>query len=159
MPAAIKIAIVGQKELSAGLQRAVSQTRPQLYEAMKAACLLIEGDARSRVPQDTRQLLGSITSKISGTGHTIVGEVGPSKKYGIYVEFGRRPGKPPPVSAIAPWARRKGIAVPYLVARAIGRRGIPPRPFLRPAVESNRSKIEAIFDGVAKIVVMMVTRG
>jgi len=35
---------------------------------------------------------------------------------------GRAPGTPPPIAAVAPWARRKGIS-PFLVARAIGRRG------------------------------------
>ncbi len=159
MASGVRITITGTKELSAGLRHAVSSTQPQLRTSMERACLLIEADARTRVAQDTRRLMGSITHRISGSGTSLHGEVGPSTGYGRFVEYGRRPGKPPPVSAIAAWAHRKNIAVPFLVARAIGRRGIKPRPFLAPALEANRGKIATLFDGVARIVVGLVTRG
>jgi hypothetical protein len=125
---------------------------------MEHACLLVEADARAHVAQDTRQLLGSITHHVSGSGHAIKGEIGPSAKYGVYVEFGRRPGRPPPVAALAGWARRHNMN-PYVVARAIGRRGIKPKPFMRPAFEANKGKIGALFDGIAKLVVTLVGRG
>lgn len=158
MPSSIKVTVTGTRELSAGLQHAVSATQPQLRATMERACLLIEADARSRVAQDTRHLMGSITHRIRGTGATLVGEVGPSRGYGVYVEFGRRPGKPPPVSALMGWAHRHNMN-PYALARAIGRRGIRPKPFMRPAFETNKDKIAALFDGVARIVVGLVSRG
>lgn len=57
--------------------------------------------------------------------------------YAPYVELGRRPGKPPPAGVLEPWVE-KVLSVPpprskevaYLVARAIGKHGIRPRPVM-----------------------------
>lgn len=64
-----------------------------------------------------------------------------------FVEAGRKPGKPPPVDAILPWVRRnlnlrgaKARTVAFLIARAIGRRGLLPRFDSAGALE----KIDAI---------------
>lgn len=55
--------------------------------------------------------------------------------YAIYVDRGRRAGaKPPPVSAIYDWMKRKKIkgnlSVAYAISKAIARDGIKPRPFI-----------------------------
>jgi hypothetical protein len=58
--------------------------------------------------------------------------------YSIFVEKGRRPGaRQPPVMALIPWVRailgapaKRERSVAFLVARAISRRGIAPRPVL-----------------------------
>lgn len=73
--------------------------------------------------------------------------------YWKYVEYGRRPGKMPPVSAIENWIKVKQIlprpitlksgksVVPtipqlsFLIARKIGRDGIRPRPFFKQSFE------------------------
>ena len=73
--------------------------------------------------------------------------------YWKYVEYGRRPGKMPPVSAIENWINVKQIVphsmtlksgksvVPtipqlsFLIARKIGRDGIRPRPFFKQSFE------------------------
>jgi hypothetical protein len=56
------------------------------------------------------------------------------------------------VSAVAAWARRHGVS-PFLVARAIGRKGVRPAPFLLPAYEKNRSRITDLFAKIgAKVV-------
>jgi hypothetical protein len=81
-------------------------------DAMQAALVLIEGDARRRAPQDTRRLSGSITHTINqqiSTGRLsrIEGRVGPSVGYGAVMEFGRRRGaRMPPVDALMGWVRR-----------------------------------------------------
>jgi hypothetical protein len=132
--ASLTIEVVGADKLSAGLTKA----------AMEASLLLVEGDARRGVKRDTGRLQSSITHRVSGGGANLTGEVGPSVKYGLFVERGRRPGRPPPVSAVAGWARRHGVS-PYLVARAIGRKGVRPRPFLLPAYEKNAGRIRDLF--------------
>ena len=71
------------------------------------------------------------------------------EEYWKYIEYGRRPGKMPPVSAIENWIKVKQIlprpitlksgksVVPtipqlsFLIARKIGRDGIRPRPFFK----------------------------
>ena len=75
------------------------------------------------------------------------------EKYWKYIEYGRRPGKMPPVSAIENWIKVKQIlprpitlksgksVVPtipqlsFLIARKIGRDGIRPRPFFKQSFE------------------------
>lgn len=74
--------------------------------------------------------------------------------YWKYVEYGRRPGKMPPVSAIENWIKVKQIiphsmtlksgktvipTIPqlsFLIARKISRDGIRPRPFFKQSFES-----------------------
>lgn len=146
---------------------------PQVMEretrhAMQASLLLIEADARRGAPQDTRRLSGSITSTIVGTFPTLEGRVGPSVRYGAPVEFGRRAGaKMPPVDALLGWVRRHGGGTPrqvrsraFLLARAIGRRGIRPQPYMGPALDRNRRQIVALFQRAgARVVASLGGRG
>ena len=68
--------------------------------------------------------------------------------YAIFIEQGRRPlSKMPPLNVILAWVKRKRIkgrdkksgrfikdnVLVFLIARAIARRGIRPRPFLKKA--------------------------
>ena len=151
--AALTIEIVGADKLSAGLGKAAGSTLPaETKKAMEASLLLVEGDARRNVKRDSGRLQNSITHSISGGGANLTGKVGPSVKYGLYVERGRAPGRPPPVSAVAAWARRHGVS-PFLVARAIGRKGVRPAPFLLPAYEKNKGRITDLFAKIgAKVV-------
>jgi len=103
----------------------------------------VEADARRNVRQDTRQLANSITHRQRQRGPTLVGAVGPSARYGLYVERGSRPHSPP-VAALVGWARRHGVSA-YAVQRAIGRRGTRARPFLAPAFARNAARIVALF--------------
>lgn len=75
------------------------------------------------------------------------------EEYWKYIEYGRRPGKMPPVSAIENWIKVKQIiphemtlkggktVIPsvkqlsFLIARSIGQRGIQPRPFFKQSFE------------------------
>ena len=151
--AALTIEIVGADKLSGGLSKAAGSVLPsQTKAAMTASLLLIEGDARRGVKRDTGRLQNSITHRISRGGGNLTGEVGPSVGYGLYVERGRRAGSPPPVSAVAAWARRHGVS-PFLVARAIGRRGVRAAPFLLPAYEKNRGRIADLFARIGVTVV------
>ncbi len=155
--AALTVEIVGADKLSAGMARAAASVLPaQTKTAMDASLLLIEADARRKVKQDTRRLANSIHPNVTGSGANLTGEVGPSLKYGLYVERGRPAGrKPPPVSALRGWGARHGIApgALYIIAKRIGERGIKPAPYLLPAYEKNKGRIEALFAKIgAKVV-------
>jgi hypothetical protein len=139
----VTLRLVGADRLSAALRRAPETVTSEQARAMTASLLLVEGDARRNARQDTRQLLNSITHRQRLRGQTLVGEVGPSARYGLYVERGARPHFPP-VAALAGWARRHGVS-PYAVQRAIGRRGTRARPFLAPAFTKNAARIVALF--------------
>ena len=153
--AAITITIEGIEKLQAGLAAGPSTLASEVRTAMEAGSLLIEGTARGLAPKDTGRLGGSITHQISGGGANLTSRVGPSVAYGLFVEKGRRAGRPPPVGAVQSWARRHGIN-PYVLARAIGRRGTRARPFMEPAFNQNASRVIALFDKVGTVVVRRI---
>ena len=98
------------------------------------------------------ELYRTISYSVSaGTGGWVVSVS--LENYWKYIEYGRRPGKMPPVSAIENWIKVKQIlprpitlksgksVVPtipqlsFLIARKIGRDGIRPRPFFKQSFE------------------------
>lgn len=85
--------------------------------------------------------------------------------YWRYVEYGRRPGKMPPIDNIEEWIRVKPVIpnassgrVPtsrqlaYLIARKIGREGIPAKRPLEATVYSNA------FEGIIDQIKTEITR-
>lgn len=70
------------------------------------------------------------TSEKNGTIE-VVAELTPSA---LFVEYGRRPGKQPPLNNIKDWCKSRGIpqSAAFPIARNIGRKGIKPTPFLKP---------------------------
>ena len=87
--------------------------------------------------------------------------------YWKYIEYGRRPGKMPPVSAIENWINVKQIiphsmtlksgkkvipTIPqlsFLIARSIGRRGIAPKPLFKNSFEAAKKQfIQVIKDAI-----------
>ena len=104
----------------------------------------IEADAKRLVPTDTHYLQKSIGHEVDVRGNDITGRVGSNVVYAPVVEFGRSAGAAmPPPGALLDWMRRKGIdaEAAFAVARAIGRRGTRPQPYLKPALEKNRADI------------------
>ena len=89
--------------------------------------------------------------------------------YWKYVEYGRRPGKMPPVSAIENWINVKQIVphsmtlksgktviptipqLSFLIARSIGRRGIAPKPLFKNSFEAAKKQfIQVIKDAITQ---------
>jgi hypothetical protein len=139
----VTLRLEGADRLAGALRRSPQVVAQEQVRAMTRSLLLVEGDARRNVRQDTRQLMNSITHRQRMAGGALVGEVGPSLRYGAYVERGTRPHWPPR-APLEGWARRHGVPV-YAVQRAIARRGTRARPFLVPAYEKNRDTIVRLF--------------
>jgi hypothetical protein len=104
---------------------------------------------------DTGETYESVA--IASTRLGLVYAVGSAAKQAPFIEFGTRPHFPP-VSAIAAWCRRKGIpeSAAFPIARAIGERGTPERPWLRPAFIAVSDKHvtrlrEAVATGLGKL--------
>lgn len=79
------------------------------------------------------------------------GEVGVSEesaKYGYVQEYGRKPGKMPPVGAIKRWARIKlgDEGLGYPIARSIARKGTKPHPFFEPGIDESMPIVERLFE-------------
>lgn len=151
----ISVRIEGLERLQAGAAAAPATLASEVRTAMVAGSLLIEGAARGLAPKDTGRLAGSITHTISGGGANLTSKIGPSVAYGLFVEKGRAPGKMPPIGAIRGWAARKGIN-PYMLARAIARKGTKPHPFLVPAFEQNSGRVIALFQKIGVAVVQRI---
>lgn len=69
--------------------------------------------------------------------------------YGRFTRGGRRPGRRPPIQALEAWVekvlgvpRARVRSVAFLVARKIGREGIPPNPYHERALEEAMPQIQ-----------------
>lgn len=156
MTVSLDIRVVGADRLAKGLSSAPATIASETRAAMTKSLLLLEATQRRTVAQDTRRLMGSINHKIYGSGANITGHVGPAARYGYWVEYGRKRGNPPPVAAVAGWAKRHGVN-PYVLARAIGRKGTKKQPFVAPSLKTNRAKINSIFAAIGVKVVARIT--
>ena len=109
------------------------------------------------------QLYRTISYSVStGTGGWVISVS--LENYWKYIEYGRRSGKMPPVSAIENWIKVKHIiphsmtlksgksvvpTVPqlsFLIARKIGRDGIPPRPLFKQSFEEAKREFLHIIE-------------
>lgn len=154
---AINFRLEGAPELTRRLAGAARIVSAEEQRAMTTSLLLVEASARRNARTDTRQLMNSIVSRQRQVGSTLIGEVGPSARHGIYVERGTRPHWPP-VAALVGWARRHGVS-PYAVQRAIARRGTRARPFMAPAWASNARRVEALFAAAGARIVARLAGG
>lgn len=124
-----------------------------LRKGLTKSALLVEGQAKRLVPVDTGNLRRTITHKVDRAPIPLFAEVGTNALYARVVHDGRRAGlAPPPISALAGWASRHKIpkTALYVVARAIDRRGIKGRPFLRLALSQMRGQIDGALKTAAK---------
>lgn len=115
---------------------------------LKVASMILK-DAKKFAPHRTGALRRSGRIIMKGPKEAIVafGGKGTGVDYAPFVEFGRAPGRQPPVREIAAWAnaRTGSDQNAFVIARSIARQGVAPRPFLRPAVIKNRAAINAVF--------------
>ena len=135
----------------------------------------IADEARERAPEATGELKASIVvvprdivrSK-SGQVVRVVAIVETKARHAPFVEAGRKPGKKPPRNQILRWVQYKqGIdwyspdsggrrggrghedkRIAYLIAQKVGRFGVKPNPYMRPAIEGERSPFLAELNGV-----------
>ena len=83
-------------------------------------------------PISSSGILSKLDLKISQSGSIITIET-QFPDYATYIEYGRRPGKQPPVRSLVEWCRIHSMeGKEYVLARKIGREGIKPRPFTEP---------------------------
>lgn len=101
-----------------------------LFEGGRAAMDTFKQSVQrvSNHPVNFGQLRGSYVYDLQSTGTGMIrGTLYSPLIYAEAMEYGRRPGKQPPIGPIALWVIRKGIApkeealgVAYVIARAIG---------------------------------------
>jgi hypothetical protein len=125
-------------------------------KAMRKSVTTIEEKVKPLTPLFRGRLRQSIVSEVRGTGVELTGVVGSNLKkeaYPAVMEFGRKPGaKMPPPKALERWVwlvlkppkkMVKGIA--FVIARAIGKRGIKGKRFLQRGFERSKRQVYANF--------------
>lgn len=121
--------------------------------SMQASLDTFEQAVAVETPVNTGTLRNSIGTIIYGEPPDFSGAVATSIYYAMPVEYGRAPGKMPPVDAIKYWVIRKGIApadeadsVAFLIARAIGRRGTKGAFMFKKGFETATPRVEKYWD-------------
>lgn len=143
----MEIELRGLNEAISNLAR-IDQGLKDTTEPMRQATLTVAGAARRNAPVDTGVLRASIMPEVESRDNMTVGIVGSNIAYSIFMELGTRPHWPP-LDALRTWARRHGTTA-YVVARAIARRGLRPRLFLRRALDDNQAKVVRLFNDYVK---------
>lgn len=131
-----KVELQGGKEISDLLKRIPKEKEAEAKAEVGDIALKIQARAkaylRTEPAMDTGNLANSVLAEFSPK--EIEAEIGPTAKYGPYVEFGTRPHFPP-MEALEAWARHHGFESAWPICKAIAERGLRARPYLTPAFE------------------------
>lgn len=108
-------------------------------QAMEQACILVENEAKTKCPVDNGLLRNSITHYIEDNPNELVGVVGTNVEYAPYVEFG--------TGIYSSLGNGRQDRWKYKDAKGEWHStiGQHPQPYLQPALEENRRKIEKMF--------------
>lgn len=108
-------------------------------QAMEQACILVENEAKIKCPVDNGLLRNSITHYIEDNPDELVGVVGTNVEYAPYVEFG--------TGIYSSLGNGRQDRWKYKDAKGEWHStiGQHPQPYLQPALEANRRKIEKMF--------------
>jgi HK97 gp10 family phage protein len=108
-----------------------------IKQRLGIACALVERAAKEKAPKDNGELRRSITSKVEGT----TGIVFTPLEYAPYVEYG--------TGLFAEVAGRKDTPWSYQDEEGEwhSTSGQKPQPFMRPALNDNRTEILKILEG------------
>tara|TARA_Y100000310_G_scaffold230865_1_gene233407 strand:- start:4342 stop:4851 length:510 start_codon:yes stop_codon:yes gene_type:complete len=127
----------------------------EVTKGMRQSALAVQRESSILAPVDTGRLRQSITVEMDGRVIPQWAKIGPSVRYGAYVEFGRRPGSsPPPARALLPWMKRHGIpaTAAFVIARAIAKRGIKPKPYMREGYKAATRTINRIWSRTSRAI-------
>lgn len=158
----ISIDVSQMIDFGQGLMVSERVVAEETRKALERSAILVQNDAKRNLQAhkaiDTSQLINSIAREVTPTE----AQIGSNKAHARLVEgadeqgnlheWSRRPEMPmPPKGSLLGWMNRHGIPAEaeFVIRRAIARDGIPARPYLIPALESNRRNIEREFAAAA----------
>lgn len=119
--------------------------RAPIKTVLNKSVLIGEREAKLNAPKDTGRLARSLAVEVDDLTARVFFQN--EQLYFQVQEVGRRAGAPPPPSsALLPWMRRKGIdpSLAFVIARAIGRRGLKGRFFMRRGAEAIQREMPAM---------------
>ncbi len=144
-------------------------TMRELKTAMSQSVITIANEVRPNVPVGVSSMLrNSIGSEVKQEGPTsIIGRVGSSisEAYPVVMEAGARPHFPPPQN-LARWVHLKlgvpteaALGVAFTISRAISRRGIKGRFFMKQAWERSQARVNDFFAKALTRIAEAINRG
>lgn len=107
----------------------------EIEMAVGKACALIERSAKEKAPKDTGALKRSITSEVKKNGDDIQGVVYTPLEYAPYVEYGTGLFAESGGRTDVPWCYQDDSGEWHTTS------GQKPQPFIRPAVNENRTRV------------------
>jgi len=149
----IKVEIKNMRQIRSAFNQAPTITAREFHKAIKKMGDDVEREAKdrnvtNRTPVDTNRLRGSILNRTIGLTATIQ----PHVDYADAVHQGTKPHWPP-IKTIEPWAKRHGIS-PFMVARAISKKGTKAKPFMQWALDRAKggmdNHLNKAFDTIIK---------
>ena len=157
----LDIELAGMEDVITDVETFPQSVSHELNVAMETSLGLLEKEVQNRTPKNTGQLRDSITHQILSPFPNMVGQVNPAQPYGIVMEYGRKPGKFPPVDAIRLWVHQKlGLrgkekdSAAFLIARSIAKKGYSPKHDVGPTgarmfekgMEAGEPSVRQLFD-------------
>ena len=131
---------INNKEVLENLKRFTNEVLPEvLFQGLTKACLIVEGEAKKKAPSRDGQLRQSITHTVDKDSST--GYIGSALEYAPYVEIGtgihssKGTGRED-----VPWVYKDLKTGKFYTTY-----GMKPRPFLQPALEENKDRIDDCF--------------
>lgn len=147
----MEVTFHGLEQLASNFRRLSTAARAEGEKALKTGGMLIVAEAQKNLrkqPNSNNTGALSNSGKVRKTGELSY-EAGFEMNYAEYVEYGRRPGRMPPVKMLAEWAKKKlrvpdkdKMSVGFLIARKIAMHGTKAKNFFSEATETVMSKIE-----------------
>lgn len=161
------VRLEGERELFVAIERRFDGCGKAARRGLRKAALQIVNDAKQNLRSNGSVVTGML--RASGKVQAVEGNAdavdagffsnGGQGGYALFVEYGRRMGKFPPVDMIVQWVRKKlriadekaAKGIGFVIARKIAKKGTTPHPFFGPAVEKNKNAVsEFIAEEVAK---------
>ena len=103
----------------------------RLQRALMKACLLVERSAKQKAPKGTGELARSITSKVEDEKGIIYTPL----EYAPYIEYGTGLFAEEGGRQDVPWSYQDDEGNWHTTS------GMPPQPYMRPALDENREEI------------------
>lgn len=155
-PKNYSIRIEGLDELHAAAQKLGADYVDLLTQAMRNGTVKIKEAIQKNIIDERINFQGGLHGSVKVNRVTATeGIVGIGELYGGAVEYGRRPGKPPPAKVLRAWAalKLKAPGAEYAVAKKIGKEGTKAHPFVKPAFYDNIDYVFQQFVEVGQIIV------
>ena len=132
---------MAQITFTSHLDEVLKAADEQIARAMEIVGGMAESNAKELCPVDTGNLRNSISHALEDNGHTVV--IGSGVTYAPYVELGT--GK---------YAESGGRQTPWSYQDSKGNwhttSGMPPRPYLRPAIQDHVSEFQTVIESELK---------